>query len=568
MARTRQVAGRSTRTDGVRVGIALDNQGYSSTSQRAWTWDEGAATVEVKAGVYSITISEAPVPYLPPDALRVAVGVADTTVSLVLKKGLRLSGRLIDDSGEMIDLSGRVSVGLHPADGGASYTARLSLGPASFDVSIRPGEYRCTLQAGYSGSAAFTVPSQELSSIVVTADTSVDFTVDLGVSVSGYVRGVRGSAASYGSVYFDSQAGSGSADLNSEGFFVTRLLPGQYSVQARFFGTGDMPPWQNLGMTDIRQDTVLEWRLLDDELVEGTVLDIHGEGVAGLRVVASRSGDSLSVHNNATTRDDGSYAIRLPPGSYSVEVGRSELGVSSVYWRLRDLEVPSVFPPVHTLPGGASLLAEFVDPDGGPVGARLQVRDGPYNLREPMGGRPVINAYAETGGLSEIKMTPGRYSALVSSNPGGPTPQYVRVVSDLLVEDLTELLVTIPHAGGAHRLSGSVTAGEGGLPGPASLYAYEPDQGLLVTVTVRDGRYEVLLPVGEYQIALRVTSPDAGEAIHEFGPVVVDGDQTWNIDLDAVTSIADSPSTTPDRSSLEQNYPNPFNAGTVIPYTV
>ena len=69
-------------------------------------------------------------------------------------------------------------------------------------------------------------------------------------------------------------------------------------------------------------------------------------------------------------------------------------------------------------------------------------------------------------------------------------------------------------------------------------------------------------------MALRVTSPDATETIHEFGPIVVDGDQTWDIDLANVTAIADSPSITPDRFSLEQNYPNPFNAGTVIPYSV
>ena len=553
--------------DGVRVSVSPGGEAYSIQSSSSVTRDGEGATVEVMPGSYKLELGTVPVPYLPPGALSQVTVLGDTSVSVVLARGLSLTVQLVDESGEMVELpsGANAQVSLFAIDGGPSYWASLASGPAEFSIGVLPGEYQALLRA-FSGLSEF-LPSQDLGVAEVRSDTTVTFPVSFGVWVSGRICGEFGGVGTNNSVQLRSESGTyTSASLDADGTFAVRLVPDEYTVRVSFYSGELVAPSQGFGTVQVTQDTVFEWHLMEDEVVEGRVLDIHGEGIADLSIDATSSIDGTSVSNWATTRDDGTFAIRLPAARYSVRATRY-LTWSQVTWSLYDLEVPPLEPPVYVLPGGAILTTMVIDAAGRPAPASVRLHPGRFSLREYMEATPVVDASLRSGRSYQLELAPGRYWAVVSPY-GSSAGIYSRVVDEVMAEDESELVASLPSPGDTGLLTGTLTDVDGSAPAFATLCAYDPGLGLLATAWARDGRYEFPLPPGVYEMGVRIRSPDEGYTVHELGRIEVDGDRTWDIVLGDGTAVDDAHDAVPHRFALEQNYPNPFNAETVIRFSV
>ena len=560
--------------DSVWVAVYPGGTTYVRESQGAITQGGEGAKTHVIPGLYTVTLGRVPAPYLPLAGPTQAIVVGDTSLTLVLDRGLRLTGELVDESGAVEERPSEVGftagvVLLSGTDGGASYSAVLDRARGEFTVGVTPGRYRVQTRMYEEW-----LPSQDLGEVEIRSDTTLAFSVHSGVSVSGWVYAQNGGLFTEASLHFETASGLwASSKLALDGSFAVRLAPGVYTVQAYFCCSDRLnAPDQVLGTVAVTQDTVFEWQLLRDEVVEGRVISAHREDVERLQIHASSKVDRLPVSTWAWLRQDGSFAIRLPAGRYSVRLrkGLPQSWSSNVQWYLHDLEVPPLEPPVYVLPGGVRLRTLVTDATGHPAPVSVELRPGRFSLRSYLEQTPSVKAELTVVGESEyeFELSPGRYSAVVSLSHWDSTGIYSRVVRELLAEDESVLHAALPSPRDAGRLTGTVTHAAGGSLTGVTLYAYEPARGLLATRHILGGAYELPLPPGVYEMAARTHSQEQGQRIYELGRVEMHGDRTWDIVLGDPTAVEDQSAGRPHRFALEQNYPNPFNAGTTVRFAL
>ena len=101
---------------------------------------------------------------------------------------------------------------------------------------------------------------------------------------------------------------------------------------------------------------------------------IHGNETVCVTRVSNNEYLNVSVSNSATTREDGSFAMRLLNAGYVLRMYRYTPGGSEVWFR--DLEVPPRSPPVYVMPGGAVLTTGLTNPVGRPVSGRARLYPG------------------------------------------------------------------------------------------------------------------------------------------------------------------------------------------------
>src|SRR5687767_1458456 len=114
----------------------------------------------------------------------------------------------------------------------------------------------------------------------------------------------------------------------ADGYFVVRnLAPGKYAVAATAFGyAGNAYPEHVADVSDGERPAAITIRLWKQGSVSGTVVDEHGEGVAGVLVTALRRTVAagrvmLQSEGSGQTDDRGIYRIaQLSPGNYAVGV--------------------------------------------------------------------------------------------------------------------------------------------------------------------------------------------------------------------------------------------------------
>ena len=70
----------------------------------------------------------------------------------------------------------------------------------------------------------------------------------------------------------------------------------------------------------------IAWQLLDNDVVEGRVIDIAGEPVSGLSLLASVSSNEQFIYNRSITRKDGTFGLRLSDGTYTVSASCKKRG--------------------------------------------------------------------------------------------------------------------------------------------------------------------------------------------------------------------------------------------------
>ena len=544
-------------------GIGIDDIGFSVGPAYGNTYPEvngrtgadGRGRAHVLAGSHRINLTGVPTSYLGPENLRVSTWT-DTTVTVVLDNSTRLRGRLVDESGQ------GVSAELELMGEGWYYSTRSQRVSGEYGpIHVVAGSYRCVANpVGRS-----TLPNQYLGTVQVHGDTTVDFTIRRGVSVSGQIHGIVSETISDGRVWARDLGGRADnrASLDSHGAFVMMLAPGVYSVEFASTFAGS----QTLGTIQVSSDTMLAWQLLGYEDVKGQVVDVGGSGVAGIHLTAVGTAGGRRIRSGVTTGPDGEYSMRLPTGTYTC---RAYAG--NARQTLSEFRVPSPRPIVHTLPGGATLEIR-------PTGFWLSLSPSVFDLAQHLRGATSAETFVSHG--RGVEVNPGLYrvvaslpgSAVYNTGPPDRLPAYERVVDDLLIEGATKLRISMPFQGGRFSVKGTVTHLDSigpALSQPIQYAAYslisfyDAVQKLLIHAEIVDGRFSVDVPGGRYEVAVRVTT-SAGAAVRHIGSITVDGDRTWDVDL-ARPTVVEPTVPVPQRFALQQNYPNPFNGDTVIRY--
>ena len=560
-----------TRVEGAEVAIGSVDEPYPS--RWSTTGAEVGASFEVLPGTYRIVVEDAPAPHLPrAEPTQVSV-LGDTSVSIVLARGLLVSGSLVDATGAAIVLQPEddVTMSFTTLDGEPRYySASVGSRTGRFAVGVPAGRLRVSVDTWYYGTGTGTLPDQDLGVIQIEGDTTLALAVDSGVVVEGRLHGDLGEQDGGYSVYLDAASGTGaSASPRADGTFSVRVIPGEYAVSINVWVEEMSAPSQFLQHLGVHQDTLVDLYLRDDEILEGKVLKSNGAPAVGLRIYASGTSDSLGVRNQATTRDDGTFAIRLVPSAYVMRANTVGSGQATTSWLLDRLDVPPVESPTYVLPGGASLSMRITG-ETGAVGGSVSLHPWTFDLvrylRQLTAGTLAVQAWLGAGDTHEFELKPEEYSAVVSPDRYGTDgTRYSRVFEQLSVAEASELVVALPSPG-ADRLTGSVTDSDGPLSS-ATLYFYDAELGLMAQARVRSGRYGVSLPSGRFRVAVLEYSPDRATTVHDAGFFELESDSTWNIAVHEPTAVTEASDPTPQRFALEQNYPNPFNATTVIRFT-
>ena len=546
---------------GVRFSVlGDDDEPFAFPRETGLTGGGGIGEVDVLPGAYRIPIDEAPTPFLRGEAMQVVVH-GDTTIRVALRRGALVSGRLLDEEGNLIPSTGG-SVYLSPMGGGTGTSAQVSPEDATYAVGLVPGRY--WVSVSLSGESQF--PSQQQDAITVEGDAEINFVLQRGVVVHGDVVDQDGLAVVAGYLQFQPvQGGSGGlAFVEADGAYSRVLIAGTYRVSASLPGGPEHPPSQDLGTFEIVDEAELSLVVRRGMAITGRILDSEGQGMYNLQVTAMS--EDRASRNSGATDPDGVFAYRLLPGRQRISLSRLPPAWTTV-WELGSFEVSEDAYLEWQRPSGASLHGMVTDSAGLPVQSVLYLVRDPARLTLTDWGNVQVTAYVDTSGQFDIEMDPGRYSVVVV--PSGSGARLGRVVADIDIEGDVRLDLVLPDdSAETYRLSGKIVGAEGGESPHVYLQFYEAVQGIRAMWEGSGMEYEVQLPAGEYRVAAGVLQLLGPATEYALGSVEATADMEWDIVLPPVTAIAEAADAGPQDLSLEQNYPNPFNAVTSIAFTV
>jgi hypothetical protein len=559
--------------------VPVGYEGYSDFRvQGESSGGEGNGTVGVLPGMQRITVDRVPAPYLEPDPVLVHV-VRDTTVQLVLPRGVQLSGSMVDESGQPLPLQG-VRGGYIRVSGMTSSVMlaapfHTAGGAAAFSVALAPGSYRLSLELPWGTGGDATVPSQVLGVWEVLEDAQLTLEVRSGVRVQGQVLIPPPAEMEFGTLTFSngSTLFGGRAQLQADGAYSVSLLPGVYEVRATFGGSVGHPPSQSLGTVTVSGDTLLHWTAAHGHWTAGRIVSRNQSELTGLSLqaasVATDAASSTPVQNYTTAGEDGSFGMWLLAGTYWLTAhtnsGSSLSGFSFSRRRLAELAVPSPGPLEIHLPSGAMLYAQVTTPSGDPAAASVELYPAPFTLRQVADGTPLVELQLGDGEPQAIGLSPGQYAAVVQ--PRGADAEYLgQVVPAFAAEGDTDLDVVMRSADDAVTLSGRLATPQGSAPMWARLFLYEPQQRVIQTLYTSFATYAIDVPRGTYQTVIEIQDQSGNRQVYEYGEIEVAADRTWDILL--ATAVVQAQAPTPHTFALQPTYPNPFNSHSAIGFSL
>ncbi|MBT3342710.1 MAG: T9SS type A sorting domain-containing protein [Gemmatimonadetes bacterium] len=563
-----------TWVNGVRVYATTSGQNLTVASVA--TGMDRDARLELLPGLYDLNLSGVPPPYLPPTSVESIEILTDTTITILLQRGLLVTGLLVDEDGQEVQWpsDANYNASFYIVGAAGFFDGSLHREPSRFELGVLPGAYNGQLNVYSSfGGDDFPFPSQPLGEIDIESDTTLTFVLAAGVKLEGRIDGYHNRGPdSYDRIELRESSGAyASTFVRSNGSFTTRLLPGLYTTRIIFNSGEALPPSQTLATIDVRQDTTVIWHLMDDELVRGQLVDITGLPVPNVRLQAiSTTINGEQISNSSTTVQDGTFSLRLPDGRYAVQMSRvSALQQVSTSWQLPVLDVPPLAPPVFTIPSGAILRMIVTDDNGLHRSAEVSLHEGTFLLADAateLLRRPLVESHIEELGAVEIELAPGRYYAIIGELWAGSLPLYHKVVPSLVISDQTTLGATFaPPLIGAN-LSGNLLDTDGEPLSSAIIVVYDAETGILAETLGSVGSYTMPLPAGTYEIALLTSIDGEFDLAYLGGPIEVQQDRVFDIRLGTGTAV--DLQAAPDRFALEQNYPNPFNASTLIEFSI
>ncbi len=478
--------------------------------------------------------------------LATAIG-RSTTVSVLLISIIgnsNLSGKVTDEQGRPVSgvkiQAGRVSA-ITGVDG--TYTMLLSLG--RYYIQVTPPL----------GSDLLRPASTEVD---VEEDVTLDITLTSGYLLSGRVTDLEGKGIADVFVLAYSPTRFEYTYTSSDGSYRIRLLSGTYSLSINVPSGSEFakPSMEDIELTeDMSLDIILE----PGFLLSGRVTDPEGKGIADVSVDAH----SPTGSGYTRTSSDGSYRIRLLPGTYSLSINVSSDEFPKPEM-IEGIEVTEDTSLDIVLESGFLLSGRVTDPEGKGVADVSVYADSPTSFE-----------YTQTSsdGSYRIRLLPGTYDLLVLA----PVEDLLvfalvgRKLADVEVSADQTLDIVLPSPESTFTLSGTVTDKEArGIAG-LLIEAYDPATGNYALVGAqRDGTYSMKLALGTYDLTVLPPS-GSGLSKGEIKEVQITGDTVRHIVVGPGTVTAvegEEMRLLPRTFSLSQNYPNPFNASTVIEYAL
>ena len=417
----------------VRSGMIVEIYNLSGTRRASTTSDRNGEFMVIvppgnyKAVAYDPTGALAPMFYLQArsfsEATPVVVNESAVTsdVSFTLPIAAHVSGTAIErSSGGPLS---SIIIYAYTPDGRRVAEARTDQ-TGRFSMPVAPGEYRFVAAdparffatTFYNGASSF----DRSSTIALgpTEERALQFTLERGVHLYGRVNAPNLTIAAYnldGTLH-------GETTSDASGLFDLLVAPGDYKIAAydpalvyatQFFGAMDFrsaPTIRAMGSV-----IGLDITLSRGGRVMGTVRGSNGQPLRGATVVAySHFGIAIA---SATTAEDGTYRLLLPPGPYRIASFDSELMYATAYTGdAGSFEATPVSIVVadntttvdFTLRAGIRLQGQIVGRNAAPI-------DGIEVFAVDLLGNRVAGAVSRDGAFTMV-LLPGTYR-MVASDP-------------------------------------------------------------------------------------------------------------------------------------------------------
>lgn len=438
------------------------------------------------------------------------VEVGDNVLDIVLERGLTLSGRVLDSSGQPVataDLnlnSNSISLMGNPQD--------VSDNSGDFSIGgLSEGTY--TLQAHKEGFAAVTLENLEVGPAGLSG---VEVRLEPGLTVVGRLIGLEPADYANVQVYaVKAPSGFTPGRVNRDGTYrLDSLAPGQYTVQAQVETTGLRADGQVTVVTGVRE-TVFDLEFEVGLMLTGVVLK-SAEPVGGAQI--SVSGVDVATSSGGMTDSEGRFRVQgLDPGHY-------QLAVSNHINTLNHLEEIEIRVDRDiTIRIEVAEVSGFVRDaaDSQPLsGASVQL--------EPLDTQIMLQNYgyhasikADSDGYFKFREASiGSYRVLAEKEGYAPGSTSLTVVDGSIHEDIEILLdrtegirvyVTLPGGQPAENFFATVfdTAGNRVTSG---MYASDSDGA--ATLSLAPGTWDLLVGTSDTAVSeARVDVPSAPVAI-------------------------------------------------------
>lgn len=394
-----------------------------------------------------------------------------------------------------------------------------------YSLTVPFGSYRLEIyvyRSDENGYHSYTIDSQSLYTVTGTSpDLTVDLTSEYGVSgmvVNPSGNAVAGAAVSVqdgASVYFGDFYGhyNGSTTTNGLGQFVLPIMPGGHMLGASASGeSGSTSITVTSPMSDVRIQVPGQFAV-SGRLV-GTRLDGTQSSLANANV-AIRT-ETWAYAASATSDSNGRFNLRVPPGSYYLEVNHSRsLTNGSIYYQIQSR---SPFSVSEDRPMGDLTLEYMVSgtvqapaPGGSSIaGATVSAQDWNWKDFGEFRGYYSGSTTANGQGYFELPILPGNRQLEASATAGtGSTP--IAVTSNL-----PGVTIEVP---GQFVLSGRLIDGSGRALQNENVALWTGSWSSRAASTTSDseGRFNLQVPAGNYSLLVNGNwSTSTGSGYHEI----------------------------------------------------
>ena len=537
-------------------------RGDTTRSQRARTDLDGRAEFHLLPGVsHSLGFYTLPSSFVKPTSITVEA-TTDTTIQIVLSKGILATGQVLDDEGHPVEF-GRLWI--YPEEQTTFTSTNIQNG--RFSIALESGRYRFRF---LTFGTQLHLPNQELGLFEVQEGSEFDLVVKRGQTLEGNIIDDRGVPLMIGDgqiAFRPRGEGVAMGSLVENGTYRTGLLPGSYQVYFYSF-TESIYPFQELGFYTITEADTHDFTVRRGTAVEGHLEGVEVIGADDLSVQAiSVDGSSMG---SSSIHADGSFQLRLLPGAYRIGWTKgSSSGLTS--WAGGKIQVPTATPTFLEQPSAVTFSGRVTDSHGRPLESSLLLTHSPHPpdaLFAQWQENFVASQNSRADGSYRIPLGAGRYDLVIF---GKSTAQHrlgwVRREIDL-TEDREEDFI-FPEPEQTHQLSGIIFDRQSSFIDRGEIQFYDEQSGYLghASIATGAGRYALAIPPGNYHATLGISGILGGYAeTHYLGQLQLTEDTEWDVHLTPAETAIDGSDTLPPLFALHPNYPNPFNAGTVILY--
>ncbi|MEW5794833.1 MAG: carboxypeptidase-like regulatory domain-containing protein [Candidatus Zixiibacteriota bacterium] len=320
----------------------------------------GAYDILVPAGTFRVRWRAVNGEPLVPVEMENVVIYTNTVINVTMQAGFFLSGTVLGPSSQpvvgadidIVDAATNITMFTPSDNTDALGGYQVIIPPGTYDVIVEPVVLDRLLAA-------------QVSDVTINADTTLDFSLSPGYSLSGYVRNSGGTAVP--SVDIDvSFAPSGpkiitpSDITDAAGLYQIIVPAGLLNVAFTPPPSSHLAPAAQYNYA-VSADAVLDMVVPTGVLVTGTVTDGSAQPVAGVDIDARVSSTGTPVLLGGDRTDAaGHYQIVVVPGVYDLQV-EPLISQRLVAVELRDVSLMSDTPIATTLEAGALVSGTVTD---------------------------------------------------------------------------------------------------------------------------------------------------------------------------------------------------------------